>query len=177
MLKLTFIKSRYFHTCFTSCVYPIYELFLFREATQRKNFLTSYAPFLPIFYRVFKFMQRRVLFSRHNFKIFYSVIKFVTIYVVNDFRRFKLSAYMLFHNSSVFKNLFSPLSNSFVPVMVYVPSSNFPPHGEFGISMPIPSSVMFTAQPPTDGSIGTTNYFTKHEVSIPKITPCAKEIL
>jgi len=68
-------------------------------------------------------MQGGVFSQRDDFKIFKSVVKFFSVFVVNYFVTAKLSAKMLFHKVTMLKNLLSVNVNGSVSTAMNTPFS------------------------------------------------------
>lgn len=93
----------------------------FSGVTTRAQFCI-FKCFLSTNSTICRLSQRRVIFSMIrpicNFKIFDPIVRFYTIFMVNDLFGFKFSSNKILHNKSVFKNF------SFVNNSVAVPHAN-----------------------------------------------------
>lgn len=87
------------------------------------------------FYRAISFwffvlMEPCMLGAGKYFKIFYSIIGFNSISMMNNFTRFKKTPKMLFHKKTMLKNIFSKKSLAcFIPTRMISDKNHYVPRG------------------------------------------------
>lgn len=91
------------------------------------SFSLFFAPQAIKFFKLRYFiMAMNCVFSSifKQFKVFYSVIKAISIYVMNNFGRSKFSFNVLFHNMTMFCNGFFVNANIFIFHLLSIPQFN-----------------------------------------------------
>lgn len=83
---------------------------------------------------LFGFMKTSMRFLIGQFKVFQSVIKAISVYVMYNFSRFKKPAKMFFHNKSMFSNITNVISKGVIlltnkPISRAIGNTIFPIRG------------------------------------------------
>lgn len=101
--------DRLFFTASTSGSNFRYKFVSFIKLFKWFEFVAFKTKFFILLDNRFKCMQRIMLSKAHNLKIFYSIVRFYSINMMDYFQwpMFKFSAKMLFHNVSMLWNIFS----------------------------------------------------------------------
>ena len=98
---------------------PLMTILTFAKLIDRKFLITLGTNLKLINDRMFCMMMRRVLIKRSDFKVFNSVVKFIVISMMHNFKRkrFEFSPKIFFHNVPMLKHSFAIYINQFITMI------------------------------------------------------------